>query len=105
MIKFSQALDAEYREAGLKVTAVCPGFTRTEFAEANGTAAAMAETPRRFFQTPEEVAAAALKANDHGEVVVVPGWWNVAAAILLQHLPQSLVRAALMKGSARYHLD
>src|SRR6202000_2279762 len=37
MIKFSQALDAEYRAAGLKVTALCPGFVKTEFAAANGT--------------------------------------------------------------------
>ena len=27
MIKFSQSLDAEYRAPGLRVTAVCPGFT------------------------------------------------------------------------------
>jgi short-subunit dehydrogenase len=51
------------------------------------------------------VVAAALRANDHGKVVVIPGWWNVVAAIVLQHLPQTLVRAALMKGSAKYHLD
>ena len=105
MIKFSQALDAEYRASGLKITAVCPGFTRTEFADANGTAAVMNEAPRRLFQTPEQVVTAALKANDRGKVVVVPGWHNLVAAIVLQHLPQSFVRAALMKGSAKYHLD
>jgi hypothetical protein len=35
---------------------------------------------------------------------VVPGWHNALAAALLHYLPQGLVRAALMKGSAKYHL-
>jgi short-subunit dehydrogenase len=104
MMTFSQALDAEYRGKGLKVTAVCPGFTKTEFAEANGTGAVMAEAPRRLFQTPDQVVAAALKANDRGKVVVVPGWHNAVAAALLHYLPQGLVRWGLMKGSAKYHL-
>ena len=104
MIRFSQALDAEYRADGIKVTAVCPGFTQTEFAQVNGTGAIMDTAPRRLFQTPQQVVAATLAANDRGRVVVVPGWHNLLAAILMQHLPQGLVRAVLMKGSAKYHL-
>jgi short-subunit dehydrogenase len=104
MIKASQALDAEYRSKGLKITAVCPGFTQTEFAEANGTDTVMNEAPRRLFQTPQQVASEGLAANAAGRVVVVTGWHNRLAATLLQHLPQSLVRMLLMKGSAKYHL-
>jgi short-subunit dehydrogenase len=104
IIKLTQALDAEYRAAGLKLTVVCPGFTQTEFASANGTDAVMAQAPRRLFQTPEQVVAATLKANDRGQVVVVPGWHNAVAATLLHYLPQGLVRWGLMKGSAKYHL-
>jgi short-subunit dehydrogenase len=104
MIKATQALDAEYRSAGLKITAICPGFTQTEFAQANGTDAIMDEAPRRLFQTPEQVVAAALSANAAGRVIVVPGWHNWIAAVLLQYLPQSLVRMLLIKGSAKYHL-
>jgi short-subunit dehydrogenase len=104
MIKATQALDAEYRAAGLKITAICPGFTQTEFAQANGTGAVMDEAPRRLFQTPEQVVTAALTANAAGRVVVVPGWHNEVAAALLQYLPQSLVRMLLIKGSAKYHL-
>jgi short-subunit dehydrogenase len=104
MIKLSQALDAEYRAKGLKITAVCPGFTQTGFASANGTDAVMDQAPRRLFQTPEQVVAAALSANDRGKVVVVPGWHNAVAATLLRYLPEGLVRVLLMKGSAKYHL-
>ena len=104
MLTFSQALDAEYQSKGLKVTVVCPGFTKTEFAQANGTGSVMEEAPRRLFQTADQVVTAALKANDRGKVVVVPGWHNAVAAAVLHYLPQGLVRWALMKGSAKYHL-
>src|SRR5258708_33857010 len=62
-IKFSEALDAEYRAAGIRVTAVCPGFTLTEFATANGTQALMDSSPRMFFQTAEKVVETAIAAN------------------------------------------
>jgi short-subunit dehydrogenase len=104
MMSFSQAIDAEYRSKGLKVTAVSPGFVSTGFAAANGTDVVMAEAPRRLFLTPEQVVAAALRANDRGQVIVVPGWYNALAASLMRALPQGLVRRALMKGSAKYHL-
>jgi hypothetical protein len=104
-IKFSEALDAEYRAAGVRITAVCPGFTRTEFAEANGTQAVMDSSPRMFFQTVEQVVQAALEGNAAGKAVVVPGWHNQLAAALLRYLPQSLVRAAIMAGSKKYHLQ
>lgn len=104
MMSFSQALDAEYRARGICVTAVSPGFVSTGFAAANGTDVVMAEAPRRLFLTPEQVVEAALKANDRRKVIVVPGWYNALAASLMRALPQGLVRWALMKGSAKYHL-
>lgn len=104
-IKFSQALDAEYRQARVKVTAVCPGFVKTEFAAANGTQHLMDHSPRMFFQTPEQVAQIAIRANERGRVVVVPGWHNQVAAILLRYLPEPWVSAAVRAGSAKYHLE
>jgi short-subunit dehydrogenase len=103
-IKFSQALDAEVRAHGVNVTAICPGFTLTEFAEANGTKEVMDNANRRLFQTADQVAAIAIRANEQRRVVVVPGWHNAIAAALMHYLPESWVRFALRKGSARYHL-
>jgi uncharacterized protein len=105
MIKVSQALDAEYGAKGLRVTAVCPGFTLTEFAEVNGTKAVMDQAPRRFFQTAGEVAEAAIAANDRGQVIIVPGWHNKLAAGLLRYLPESLLEAVIRRGAAKYHLE
>jgi uncharacterized protein len=105
MIKFSQSLDAENRAAGVKVTAVCPGFTKTEFAAQAGIQAIMDREQRAFFQTPEAVALATIRANEGGKVVLVPGWHNKVAAALLRGLPEPIVRRIIAAGSAKYHLD
>jgi hypothetical protein len=104
-LKFSQSLDAELRDKGIKVTAICPGFTRTEFAEANGTQHLMDQAPRHFWQTSAEVAEAAIAANEAGKVVVVPGWHNKLAAALMQALPDSLLSALIRRGAAKYRLE
>lgn len=104
MIKFSEALDAELRAEGVKVTVVCPGFTLTEFAAVNRTQSVMDEAPRRFFQTAREVAEAAIAANARGRVVFLPGLHNKIAALLLQYLPHPLVAAVLRRASRKYHL-
>lgn len=104
-IKFSESLHEEYGPRGVRVTALCPGFTRTEFALANGTQAVMDASPRFFFQTAEAVIESAIRANDRGRVIEIPGWHNKVAAFLLHYLPGPVVRAAIRAGSAKYHLD
>ncbi len=103
-VKFSQSLDAELRDKGVLVTAVCPGFTRTEFAAASGTQELMDKAPRRFWQTPEAVVRTAIAANEGGRVVVVPGWHNKLAAFMLQALPDALLSPLIRRGAAKYQL-
>ena len=104
-VKWSQALAAELKGTGVRVTVTCPGFTLTEFAQANGTKAVMDQAPRRLFQTPEQVVTATLKANDRGQVVVVPGLHNKVAAAVLRCTPEPLLIAILGRASAKYHLE
>jgi short-subunit dehydrogenase len=104
MVKFSQALDSEYRAAGLKVTALCPGFTTTEFAGQAGFQHIVDRQPRTFSQTAEHVAKVAIAANEAGRVVVVPGWHNQLAVAAMRLLPEPLVRAAINAGAAKYRL-
>ena len=104
MIKFSQALDAEYRAAGLKVTALCPGSTRTEFAAEAGYQHLVAPAAERFAQTADEVAEAGVRGNEAGQLIVIPGWTNRLAVALMRTLPEPLVRAVINAGAARYRL-
>ena len=103
-VTFSQALDAEYRAKGLKVTAVCPGFTKTDFGAAAGVQAIMDEAPRFFWQSAETVVETAIAANERGKVVVIPGWHNRLSVFLMRALPGSLVRAIIGAGAKNYHL-
>ena len=104
-IKFSEALHEEYSAKGVRVTAVCPGFTHTEFALANGTQAVMDASPRMFFQTTGPVIEASIRANERGKAVFVPGWHNKLAASLLHYLPEPFVKIVLRMGSGRFHLE
>jgi short-subunit dehydrogenase len=104
MIRFSQALDCEYRAQGLRVTALCPGFTETEFADQAGFGAILDRQPRTFSQTAEHVAAVGVKANEAGRVIVIPGWHNCLAVALMRALPEPWVRSAINAGAAKYRL-
>jgi uncharacterized protein len=103
-VKFSQSLDAEYRAKGLLITAVCPGSTKTEFGSVAGVQHIMDEAPRIFSQTADQVAEIAIRANQGGKVVVIPGWHNRLAVALMRTLPEPLVRTIIGAGAAKYHL-
>jgi len=104
MIKFSQALDSEYRAGGLKVTALCPGATRTDFAAEAGYKHLLSRTEEAFSQTADQVAEAGVRGNEAGRVIVIPGWRNRLAVAVLRGLPESLLRAVINKGAAKYRL-
>ena len=104
MIKFSQALDAEYRAQGLKVTALCPGATESEFAAEAGYKHLLDRSPTPFTQTAERVVEIAIKGNEAGRVVVIPGWHNRAAVAIMRLFPEPLVRAVINAGAAKYRL-
>ena len=103
-IKFSQGLDAELREHGIRVTAICPGPTRTEFQAANGTEHLNSSTPRFLIQSAQAVVEAAITANAAGKVVVVPGLFNQIAALLMTYLPAPWVRPIVQAGARQYRL-
>jgi short-subunit dehydrogenase len=103
-VKLSQSLDAEYRAKGLKVTAICPGYTKTEFGEAAGVQDLFDAEPRALWQSAETVVETAITANEAGKVVVIPGWHNKLAVALMRTLPEPLVRAIIGAGAKKYHL-
>jgi short-subunit dehydrogenase len=75
VLSFSEALWAEARAAGVRVTAIAPGQTDTPFFETAGEDASFG---RR--RTPEQVVATALRALERGAPSVVDGVLNALVA-------------------------
>ncbi|UJB40574.1 SDR family NAD(P)-dependent oxidoreductase [Streptomyces sp. A1-5] len=88
---FSEALAIENRGAGIHVTALLPGLTRTDYFASNGLTAAW--VPGFCWLAAEQVAAAGLKAVAAGSGRCVPGAPYKVAAALLPLTPRPLKRA------------
>jgi len=91
LIKFSEALGHEVRQNGVLVTALCPGFTYSEFHDVTRTRAMMNRVPRWMWMSAADVARQGYGAVMAGEPVVVTGRVNSAIATLVRMLPQRLV--------------
>jgi short-subunit dehydrogenase len=87
---FSESLHEELRPSGVSVTALCPGFTRTEFQERSGFEPG--RVPSFAWQTAEQVADAAVDAIKKRKATVVPGTLNRVTASLSYALPHALTR-------------
>lgn len=73
VIRFSEAVDAENKAAGVHCTAVCPGFTWSEFHDVTGTRDRMNRLPAFLWLTAARVAREGYDAVMRGEPVIVNG--------------------------------
>lgn len=103
LLKFSQSLNAEVQARGVHVTAVLPGFVATEFQAANGIPME-GGAPRRFSQSPEEVAKEAWMRNEKGHEIVVPGMPPKLAAAIMRALPEPVMRALTRNAAEKYYV-
>jgi short-subunit dehydrogenase len=84
----SEALAYELREAGVRVTAVCPGFTHTGAQARLGLRAD--RVPRMLWREPDQVARLALRAAARGRPLVSPGAIGALNAFAGRHLPRRM---------------
>lgn len=87
---FTESLHEELRGTGVRVQALCPGFTYTEFQQRAGID--VSAVPAFVWMTPEAVVEASLAALQRGHVVCVPGLGNRLLAWLISAAPRALVR-------------
>jgi len=90
-IKFSEALAHEGRPHGVHVTAVCPGFTLSEFHDVTGTRAQVSKLPAWMWMNAPTVARQGFDAVMEGIPIYINGRVNRAIASFVRHLPQPIV--------------
>src|ERR1700761_7007761 len=73
LVRFSQALNVETLGTGVHVTALCPGFTWSEFHDVNGTRADAGRIPKWMWQDADTVGEDGYRAGEEGRAVRVPG--------------------------------
>ncbi len=102
LISFSQSLAAENIGKGVKVSALCPGFTYSEFHDVNNTRALVSALPRYMFMAARPVVEGALDAAERGHVVYVPGLWNKFVITLIRLLPRPWGAALVLRQSQKF---
>ena len=88
---YSQGLSVELRGSGVRVTALLPGWVRTEFHERASIRASA--IPSGLWIDLPRLVRVALRALDRGRAVSVPTTRFRMIGWLLRHLPRSAVRA------------
>jgi uncharacterized protein len=88
----SEALHEETRGTGVKVTALCPGLTKTEFQSVSNTDSYATEFPGFMWTTAESVAAAGLRDVAKGRALSVPGALYKGLSTMTGVTPRGLTR-------------
>jgi len=102
LIRFSEALSAENMPKGVNVTAVCPGFTYSEFHDVTGTRDKMNKVPTMLWLTADDVAREGYAAVMRGDPVVVNGRIYRLLVWLNGALPRSVARWVSGVAGSRY---
>jgi short-subunit dehydrogenase len=102
VVKFSESLAGEVLRHGVYVTALCPGFTHSEFHDVTGTRSMMNRLPSWLWLEAAEVAREGFDAVRAGRPVHVTGRVNRTIAVGARHLPGWLVRAIGRRSAGRY---
>lgn len=100
LLMFSENLKNEQRGTGIKVQALCPGLTHTEFHDAAGLN--VSSIPKAFWMDAADVVSYSLQALDGNKVMVIPGLKNrIFTAVMRCPLTSWLPAAAMRLPSVR----
>lgn len=103
VLNWSLALERDLEPDGIRVLAVCPGPTATEFFRRAGFTSRVVSPA--LSQTPEAVVAAALQALARGKKVCVTGWKNRIVAALASRLPKTWAAALSAAVLRRFRME
>jgi short-subunit dehydrogenase len=89
VLSFTEALHHELKGSGIRVSALCPGPTHSEFSDV---AESHSPTLERMKMPAAPVVAAGLDGLDRNKAVVIPGFKNKIGAQASRFLPRSTMR-------------
>jgi short-subunit dehydrogenase len=92
MTSASRSMRFELLGTGVHCTALCPGFTYSEFHDVLGCRTIMNTLPRLMWQHPRPVVEAGWKGVERNTPIVVPGWFNKTGAFACRMLPYAITR-------------
>jgi short-subunit dehydrogenase len=87
---FSESIDSEVRGTGVRVLALCPGYTHTEFHDRAGFD--MSAVPEWMWLDADDVVAGAMRAVRAGRLISVPGFQYKVLATMARYAPRPVVR-------------
>ncbi|MFS2316543.1 SDR family NAD(P)-dependent oxidoreductase [Maricaulis sp. D1M11] len=100
LVRWSQSLRLEHEADNIHVTALCPGFTLSEFHDVNGARSMVSSLPSFWMQTADQVAKSGYEAVMNNIPVRVTGAWNKFMVGLNRVLPDP-VSEALMRAQTK----
>jgi short-subunit dehydrogenase len=98
LISFSRWANVEYARRGVTVTAVCPGFTHTNFHERAGLPPGQEGVPDWMWLDAPTVVAESLRDAARGRAVSIPSTKYKALVALTRFVPSSVVARAAATG-------
>jgi len=103
LVKFSQSLHLENLGNGVHASALCPGFTLSEFHDVNGTRAQVSQSlPAWMWMGADEVAAAGYEAAEANRPVCVTGAPNKTIAVLAKIIPDEWALALIASQGGKF---
>ena len=103
VVRFSQGLHLETQGTGVHVSALCPGFTYSEFHDVTGTRAQVSDsTPAWLWLGADEVAQAGYEAAEANRPICVTGAPNKAIAALAKLIPDEWGMALIASQAGRF---
>jgi short-subunit dehydrogenase len=94
VLSFTEAIHEELKGRGIKVSALCPGATATEFGIVAGY---KGKTLERFTADAAAVVEAGLIGLDRNRAIVVPGLGNKAGTQMSRLLPRATMRRLIAR--------
>lgn len=89
---FTEAIHEENRGNGIRISALCPGFVKTEFQAVSGGEDRMTRVPTFMWLKADKVAEAGLAGVAKGQCLVVPGAQYKGMSVTTRLTPRVLLR-------------